>query len=408
MAHVQKVKLPSGVTRWRARWVDGSGRPRSKNFPTQGDAKAHLRSAEAGGVQGSATVTVLQLARAHATHFDTLIKAGIREEITLAGYTSVLDVHVKPDGIAATKLCDLTTPMVQSFLDRVMGATGSVHTTRKVRRTLSTWCEFGQRRGWLTINPAKPCKVEGTARTDDDEDRVTVPPKETLAAILEAAADNPRDEAVARLLMTGGFRISELLGMADDALDTRGKPIKAKVRERLDTRYERLGPVKSAKSRRDVQIGRDAVVAVKAWRLARGAVAPFIHTSGKGETRRYPGRLFPNPNGEPLWSYQDFIRDCWRPLMDRAGCLQKVRDQKRIPRPVADYSPHAMRHVAVSLWIEGGLTPKQVQERAGHSRLQLTMDLYGHLWTDDAADEAFADAVERLIPAKPTRSPRGA
>jgi integrase len=407
LAHVQKVKLPSGLIRWRARWRDGSGKARSKNFPTQGDAKQHLKSVDAGGVQGSATTTVLALARAHALHFEGLIKAGVREEITLAGYLSVLDTHIRPDGIAAKRLCDLTTPTIQGFLDRVLAGTGSVHTTRKVRRTLSTWCAFGQRQGILTTNPAKPCKVEGTSRTDGDEDRVIIPPKETLAAIL-AAAETPRDLAVVRMLMFGGFRISELLGMADDAVDARVKPVRAKVRERLDTRYKRLGPVKSAKSRRDVNIGSSAVVALKAWRLARGSVAPFLHTNSRGETKRYPGRLFPAPDGSSLWAYPDFIRECWWPIMERAGCLQRIKDPKGTPRPIADYGPHTLRHVAVSLWIEQGASPKAVQSRAGHARIQITMDLYGHLWTDDAADEAFADAVEALIPAKPATSPRGA
>ena len=66
-------------------------------------------------------------------------------------------------------------------------------------------------------------------------------------------------------------------------------------------------------------------------------------------------------------------------------------------RPLRAFGPHTLRHVAASLWIEQGLRPKKVQELLGHSTLQLTMDLYGHLWRDDDEDDALAQASEALI-----------
>jgi integrase len=53
--------------------------------------------------------------------------------------------------------------------------------------------------------------------------------------------------------------------------------------------------------------------------------------------------------------------------------------------------------VAASLWIAQGLSAKKVQDLLGHSTIQLTMDLYGHLWTDADADDALAQASEYLI-----------
>jgi hypothetical protein len=74
-------------------------------------------------------------------------------------------------------------------------------------------------------------------------------------------------------------------------------------------------------------------------------------------------------------------------------------DTKLDNRPQAK-SPLAQkrRHVAARLWIEQGLQPKEVQHLLGHASLAMTMDLYGHLGTDEAADEALAQASERLIP----------
>ncbi len=44
---------------------------------------------------------------------------------------------------------------------------------------------------------------------------------------------------------------------------------------------------------------------------------------------------------------------------------------------VAPFNWHALRHFAVSCWIDAGLSPKTVQTFAGHSSLQVTMDRYG-------------------------------
>lgn len=55
---------------------------------------------------------------------------------------------------------------------------------------------------------------------------------------------------------------------------------------------------------------------------------------------------------------------------------------------------HDLRHTFVSLLIEQGAHPKYIQEQAGHSSIQVTMDTYGHLfpnrdkgWTDKLDDQ---------------------
>lgn len=47
------------------------------------------------------------------------------------------------------------------------------------------------------------------------------------------------------------------------------------------------------------------------------------------------------------------------------------------------------------LLIERGMTPKQVQMRMGHSSIQITYDLYGHLFDQRDADRRIGAALER-------------
>ncbi|MBA9035466.1 MULTISPECIES: tyrosine-type recombinase/integrase [Rhizobium] len=57
---------------------------------------------------------------------------------------------------------------------------------------------------------------------------------------------------------------------------------------------------------------------------------------------------------------------------------------------------HALRHFAVSTWIEAGLQPKAVQTLAGHASYAITMNRYGHLFPSDEHQEAFDKIAEAL------------
>jgi len=58
-----------------------------------------------------------------------------------------------------------------------------------------------------------------------------------------------------------------------------------------------------------------------------------------------------------------------------------------------------LRHTFVSLLIRKGAHPKYIQEQAGHSSIQVTMDTYGHLfpsqnreWVNKLDEESFVPA----------------
>jgi integrase len=63
---------------------------------------------------------------------------------------------------------------------------------------------------------------------------------------------------------------------------------------------------------------------------------------------------------------------------------------KRVGLPSA--FSHQLRHTAVSLWIEDGANPKDIQRMVGHSSIRETMDTYGHLF--DYGGEALATGME--------------
>ena len=49
------------------------------------------------------------------------------------------------------------------------------------------------------------------------------------------------------------------------------------------------------------------------------------------------------------------------------------------------------------MFIEQGMNPKRIQTVMGHSSIQVTYDVYGHLFTDDDADQAAMQAIQTRL-----------
>jgi integrase len=58
---------------------------------------------------------------------------------------------------------------------------------------------------------------------------------------------------------------------------------------------------------------------------------------------------------------------------------------------------HSLRHTAASLFIEQGFTPKRVLGADGHSSIQMTFDVYGHLFPSAEDDQAAMGQLQARL-----------
>jgi len=56
---------------------------------------------------------------------------------------------------------------------------------------------------------------------------------------------------------------------------------------------------------------------------------------------------------------------------------------------------HALRHTNATLLLLGGVHPKLVQERLGHSNISMTLDIYSHVLP--RLGREAADKLEALL-----------
>jgi integrase len=102
--------------------------------------------------------------------------------------------------------------------------------------------------------------------------------------------------------------------------------------------------------------------------------------------------VFPTDSGRPQLLH-NFRAGAWLPLMEEAGLMRTEKiDGKRVTRPA--YTLYALRHYFASKLIEKGKDLKFIQHTMGHSKIEITLNVYGHLLK--GRDEAHRGTAEEL------------
>ena len=168
-----------------------------------------------------------------------------------------------------------------------------------------------------------------------------------------------------------GMRSSELRGLTWDDVDFERRVIS--VRQRADHWCD-LGAPKSAAGERDIPMAPMVVNALREWRLA------YPKSGG--------GIVFPNGNGN-IENHANIANRGFYAVQRAAGMVDADGKPK--------YGLHALRHFFASWAIEQGFSAKRVQVLLGHSSIQMTFDVYGHLFPSLEDDHAKFAAGELAV-----------
>nr|WP_246422726.1 site-specific integrase [Mycoplana azooxidifex] len=207
-------------------------------------------------------------------------------------------------------------------------------------------------------NPAKDISVKAARASGNS--RVTPPTKEQYDALV-AAADSIRPantnqpgSLTLRIQFAGrtGLRASELWALRWRNINF--KRALVSVSARVDAYAGVEDVTKTQAGERDIDLADELVEALQAWREATafGADDDFVFPDSKGGTV----------------SHTNFTKREWAKVKKAAG---------------VDIGWHALRHFAISVWIETGFSHKEVQGLAGHSSINVTTTRYGHLFASD-------------------------
>jgi integrase len=144
---------------------------------------------------------------------------------------------------------------------------------------------------------------------------------------------------------------------------------------------------------------------LKEWRLACPRQGAKVDQDGKVLD---PGTLhfvFPNGAGN-VESHANILHRGFGPLQVACGIVsgpkldqhgKPVLDQKGNSVMLPKYGLHALRHFFASWLIDQGFGPKRVQALMGHASIQMTFDVYGHLFPQEDDRERFAAGELALV-----------
>jgi integrase len=348
VAHIEKraKRGDSGSTRWRARYIDPTGKERSKSFTRKVDAERFLKDSEARKLRGEWVDP--RLSRTTLSDWaDRWMATNVHlKPYTVAGYGSLIRTHIAP-AFGPLPLDGIDTLAVREW---VAGMTASKLSTSRVRqayRVLSAMLKAAVESGYLAKNPCAGVKLP---RTQSREMRFL------SAQQVDALADavGPAYRTYVYVLAYCGLRWGEAAALRRRHCDL--------LRGRIEV-AESLAEVGGNLIFGATKTHRSAVLALP--KFLRRMLAEHLDT-----VPAHPDALvFTAPKGGPL-RHKGFKDRVWRPALAQAG----------LP---GDLRVHDLRHTTVALLVKAGAHPKAVQRHMRHSSIQVTLDTYGHLFPDE-------------------------
>jgi integrase len=338
----------------------------TKSFPRESEARSWRadakRAAEHGGLrQGPRSARTLAEAL---RGFIARMEAGTvhpkgRERYkpnTTRSYERALRVHIEPSSLAEIKVTELRRRDLQDFADELLAAGLSARTVSNALNPIQAFYRWEINRDELTYNPSERIDLPN----GDSGRQVRIAAPAEAATLLAALA--VEDRPVWATAFYAGLRRGELqalrvcdINFAEHLITVergwdqvegviepksragrRSVPMLAILRDYLDAHLRRI-----ERSGEDLVFGRTAELA-------------FYAATVDGRAKR-------------AWKAAN---ECKRETALNEGCA---------PDLLKPISLHHCRHTFASLLIDSGANPKAIQEFMGHSKIQTTFDVYGHL-----------------------------
>jgi integrase len=281
-------------------------------------------------------------------------------------YESITRVHLIPR-LGNIPLVQLTSEQLQKHYTLKVGEGLSPRSIRYHHVVLHKALETAMKWGLLARNVSDGVDVprarQAEMRTWDEYE---------VTRFLEAARDS-RYYALFHTALFTGMRRSELLALQWRDIDFHQISVNRSLHQLRDGSYVFTQP-KSVKSRRTIALSPSCVLTLSEHKEDQRGIRAML-----GLPLRDDDLVFATHDGKPL--RPNTVSRAWAALATHTG-LRTIR-------------LHDARHTHASLMLKQGVHPKIVQERLGHSSIQVTLDTYSHV--APGLQEAAAESFDRLV-----------
>lgn len=271
---------------------------------------------------------------------------GTVKPTTVGAYNRAWILRIRPS-LGSYELAALSPSVIERAWH---GWTGARSTKQDAVAVLSRLLRRARREGLIDNNPCLDLELPRAVHADPTSKALNAREVERLLAVAPPLAQLPL-----ALMAYCGLRFSEMAGLRWSDIDDSVLVVRQQI-TRGQHGERRIAPPKSGRSRA-VPVPKQLAVLIEA---------------AKDSTRSE--LVAPCPSGTG-WNSSNFTRDIgWRELRER------IRPGLRF---------HDLRHTAITLWFEAGISANDIQALAGHSSLQVT-SLYSTARRDAASRAASA------------------
>lgn len=274
---------------------------------------------------------------------------------TLAHYTFHIDKYLVPD-LGQRQLGKLSAREVRLYLDSLGRAGRGVRTIRYVHATLRAALEDAVREELIEKNVAKLVRPPSAPRAD----RHPLTVDEVKVLFRQTRKD--RLHALLVVIALLGLRRSEVLGLRWEDVDLDAGTLTVNQGLHRVGGQLQVMPTKTARSRRTLPLPEVVVEVLREHRDRQEKERVDL-----AEQWPSSGFVFTTPIGTPI---------------DPDNCSKFVQASLKAAG-VRKVRMHDFRHGCVSVLLALGVPPRIVMEIAGHSALEMTMNVYAHVSLDD-------------------------
>jgi integrase len=360
---IVKRTVKDGSIRYDAVWRVG-GKQKWRTFQRRKDAERFLTGAvkatHDGTYQAVSSELMAVVFDRWLTHsLDVRVKQGLLKPSTAKSYRSMLDTHLRPafkDSRSDQFSAETVNDWVRARADEIAEGTLSPKFYNNLLNLLHVILAWARGRGqrYLAHDPLAEIQRLPKVRIE----RKFLEPAQ-ISALLDAA--QPPDDTILYLAAYSGLRRGELFGLQWSDLDEGTNPLRVKW-----SLYQgAITSPKTTHSERTVDLPARIVTRLQDYRT------------------RYPALtgdyIFRTETGHPLdpdnWYKRSFTPTAVAAKL-RPATVADDRDGEQL------VGLHTLRHTYASLLINQGESIKYVSKQLGHASIQITADLYGHLFKE--------------------------
>jgi len=277
---------------------------------------------------------------------------------TRSSYRSILDQRLIPFW-GDMSLHAITRESIQDFVTEMVDDGLGAYTIRHILAELHQILDDAVWNKYIQENPYKKIRRPPCDKVERDYLRL-----HEILLFLENT--EPKTHALFYTGIFTGMRRGELGGLQWSCVDW----VNSQVHVKRSLYQRKLQTPKTKNSIRVIDIGPDLIQVLKEHRARQNERKL---KAGGGWNKL--DLVFCQDNGRPLDMDRIYHRD-FRRVLKKAGL-------RGMPM-------HALRHTYAALLIAAGHNPKYLQHQMGHGSVQITLDLYGHLY-----DEANREAAKK-------------